>query len=152
MTTTTGPLEFMLFAFDGEKFREGVATELVALVEAGLIRIVDLAVVSRDADGVVTILELQEYSPEVADAMIALTGDVAGLLSEADLIELAEQLEPGTTSAALLYESLWARRFAEAIRGSDGTLLMSERIPHAVVEAAREGLIAAAEQETHHAG
>jgi hypothetical protein len=71
-------------------------------------------------------------------------GEVTGLLSEADLMEIAEDLAPGETEAVFLVEHLWATEFAVAVRAAGGQLLMSERIPHDVVEAARETLIAVA--------
>lgn len=144
MSGDIGPLEFMLFAFEGNRFDGAISASLTDLVDDGLIRIVDLAVISKNAEGDVAILEMQELTEEVADAMIALQGHVSGLMSEADLLEMAEALEPETTAAALLYESLWASRFAQAIRTANGQLLLSERIPHDVVAAARATLIQAA--------
>ena len=104
---------------------------------------IDLAVVVKDTDGSVAILEMQELSPEVAAAFVNLEGAVSGLLSEADLDTVAEALEPGNTAAALLFEHVWATRFAEAVRAADGKLVLSERIPHAMVAEARASLLAA---------
>lgn len=143
MSDDIGPLEFMLFAFAGNRFDGSISAALADLVDDGLIRIVDLAVISKNAAGEVAILEMQELSGEVTEAMIALAGAVSGLMSEADLVELAETLEPESTAAALLYESLWASRFAATIRSADGRLLMAERIPHDIVVAARATLIEA---------
>ena len=143
MSDAIGPLEFMLFAFEGNRFDGSISAALADLVDDGLIRVVDLAVISKNPAGEVAILEMQELSEEVADAMITLQGEVSGLMSEADLLEMAEALEPDSTAAALLYESLWASRFAHAIRSANGQLLLSERIPHDVVAAARASLIEA---------
>jgi hypothetical protein len=76
--------------------------------------------------------------------MAILTGEVSGLLSEADLNDIADDLEPSSTEAVFLVEHLWATDFANAVREAGGTLLMSERIPHDIVQATRETLIAAA--------
>lgn len=141
---TTGPVEFMLFGFEGNYFDGSISVALADLVDDGLIRIIDLAVISKDAAGNASILEMQELTPEVGEAMIALTGDISGLLSEADLMEIADSLEPNTTTAALLYESIFARRLADSIRRAKGELIMSERIPGDVVEAARQTLITVA--------
>ena len=140
-----GPVEYIVVHFAGNRFTGAIAPALAELVEQGLVRIIDLAVVSKDADGSVAILEMQELSPEVAAAFVKLEGAVSGLLSEADLDAVAEALEPGNTAAALLFEQVWATRFAEAVRAANGTLVLSERIPHAVVAEARASLIAAAE-------
>jgi uncharacterized membrane protein len=143
-TDTLGPVEYIVVGFSGNRFTGEISRALTELLDQGLIRIIDLAVVSKDADGVVTILEMQELSPDVAAAFVKITGTISGLLSEADLDEIAEELEPGTTAAAMLFEHVWATRFAAAVRAADGELLLSERIPHAVVAEARASLLAAA--------
>ena len=103
------------------------------LLDQGLVRLIDIAIVSKAADGAVSILETQELGPEVAEAFLQLTGEASGLLSEADLQELGEDLDPGTTAAALLFEHVWATRFAIAVRAAKGELVLAERIPHAVM-------------------
>jgi hypothetical protein len=140
-----GPIEYIVVGFAGNRFTGEIAPALTELLDQGLIRIIDLAVVSKDADGTVAILEMQELSPEVAAAFVKLEGAVRGLLSEADLQEIADGLEPGTTAAAMLFEHVWAARFARAVRAAHGELILSERIPHAVVAEARASLLAAAE-------
>ena len=140
-----GPVEYMVVHFTGNRFTGAIAPALADLVDRGLVRIIDLAVVSKDTAGTATILEMQELSPEVAAAFVNLEGSVSGLLSEEDLNAVAEALEPGSTAAAILFEHVWASRFTEAVRAANGTLVLSERIPHAVVAEARASLIAAAE-------
>lgn len=144
-TDTLGPTEFIVIGFAGNRFSGDVAPALAELTDSGLVRIIDLAVVSKDADGTVTILEMQELSLEVAAAFVRLEGRVRGLLSEADLDEIAADLPPASTAAALLVEHVWATRFAAAVRASGGELLLAERIPHAVIAEARASLLAAAE-------
>ena len=143
-TDALGPTEFIVVGFAGNRFTGDIAPALADLVENRLIRVIDLAVVSKDAEGTVTILELQEISSEVAAAFVELDGRVRGLLSEADLAEIAEDLPLQSTAAALLVEHVWATRFATAVRAAGGELILAERIPHAVIAEARESLLAAA--------
>ena len=143
-TEALGPVEFIVLRFPGNRFTGDIAPALEDLLEQGLIRIIDLAVVGKAADGTVSILEMQELSPEVAAAFAKLKGSIGGLLSEADLDDLAASMEPETTAAAMLFEHVWATRFAAAVRAADGELVLSERIPHAVVAEARASLLAAA--------
>ena len=103
-----------------------------------------LAAGIKDPDGTVHILEMQELSLEIAAAMATLTGEISGLLSEADLTDIAADLVPGTSEAVFLVEHLWATEFASAVRAAGGQLLMSERIPGDVIDAARATLIEAA--------
>ena len=139
-----GPVEYLVFAFPGNRFTGAITPAVDELVRAGTVRIIDLAIVAKDTDGTVHILEARELSAEVAEALLRLTGEVGGLLSEADLDAIAEDLAPGSTAAALLVEHLWANRFARAIRAAEGELLFSARIPPQVVEEVRAGLLEAA--------
>lgn len=139
-----GPVEFIVLGFHGNRFTGEIAPALQELLDQGTVRIIDMAVVSKDASGDVTILEMQELSPEVAAAFETLCGDIRGLLSEADLAEIAEDLPPETTAAAVLFEHVWATRLAQAVRAAHGELLLAERVPHAVVAEARATLLAAA--------
>lgn len=145
MQSEMGPVEFILLGFEGNRFTGDIAPALAELVDKGFVRLVDVAVVMKDADGETNILEMQELDADVADAVRALAGEVRGLMSEADLLEVAESLEPSTTVAALLVEHLWATRFADAVRAAGGELLVSERIPGDLVDQARATLLAAAE-------
>lgn len=144
-TRTIGPVEYIIIGFPGNQFTGDIAPALDALLEQGLVRLIDLAVVCKDHDGTVSILEAQELSPEVAEALVKLSGEVTGLLSEEDLRGVADALEPGNTAAALLVEHVWATRFATAVREAKGQLLLSERIPGDVVDATRATLLAMAE-------
>ncbi len=104
---------------------------------------IDIAIVSKAGDGTVSILETQELGPDLAEAFLRLTGEPSGLLSEADLADLGETLDPGATAAAFLFEHVWATRFAVAVRAAEGELVLSERIPHTVVAEAQATLLAA---------
>ncbi len=139
-----GPIEYIVVGFEGNRFSGAIADALGELLEQGLIRVIDLAVVSKGADGDVAILEAGELDPEVAAALERLTGGAGGLLSEGDLLEIAEELAPNSTAAAMLFEHVWATRFASAVRAANGSLLLSERIPHQVIAEARASLLATA--------
>jgi hypothetical protein len=140
MTQSYGPMELIVLGFEGNKFTGDITPALVDLIERGIVRIIDLAVVIKEADGSALILEMQELTPELQGLLHDLDGAETGLLSEADLNELAEDLAPETTVAALLCEHVWATGFASAVRAAGGGLLMSERIPGAVIDAARASL------------
>ncbi len=144
MMQDIGPVELIVLGFDGNGFNGEVAPALLDLVDRGVIRIIDIAVVIKDAAGDVSVLETGEMDAAVAHAFEVLTGSVPGLLSEADIIEIAAELPPNSTEAVLLVEHLWATTFAKAVRASGGQLLMAERIPGDVVDAARATLIALA--------
>lgn len=144
MSETFGPIELVVLGFEGNRFTGDITPALLDLVDRGVVRIIDIAVIIKGADGIAAIFEAQELSEDVAAALIKLTGSVSGLLSEADLDEIAEDLDPDTTVAAILLEHLWATEFATAVRSAGGRLIMSERIPGATIDAARATLLGVA--------
>lgn len=141
-----GPVEYLLFAFDGNQFKGEIIPALMDLVDTGMVRVIDLAVISKDDEETITIFEASELQEDVANALEKLNGEFAGLLSEEDLLMAAEALPPMTTAAALMVEHVWATSFAQAVRNANGWVVASTRIPADVVEVARESLIAAANQ------
>lgn len=144
MERPLGPVEYLLFAFDGNEFKGEIVPALMELVDTGMVRVIDLAVISRDAEDTVTIFEASELAEDVAAALEKIDGEFTGLLAEEDLLLAAEALPPQTTAAALLVEHLWATKFAQAVRNANGWVVASTRIPADVVEVARESLIEAA--------
>jgi hypothetical protein len=136
-------MELIVLGFDGNKFTGDITPALLDLIDRGIVRIIDLAVVVKDGDGNALILEMQELTPELQGLLHDLNGAETGLLSQADLEELAEDLAPDTTVAAFLCEHVWATGFASAVRAAGGALVMSERIPGAVIDAARASLASA---------
>jgi hypothetical protein len=144
MQPIIGPVEYLVVGFPGNQFRGEIVPALTALLDQGMIRILDLAIISKDADGTVLLFEAGELHDEVSQSLALIEGEHEAMLSEADLLMAAEDLEYNTTAAALLFENVWAGRFAQAVRNADGEVLVNVRIPYHVVEAVQELLVAPA--------
>jgi len=144
MSQPLGPVEYLVVYFEGNRFRGEIVPALNELVGSGLIRVIDLAVLSKDRNGDITIFESSELAPDVAVPLESLECELSGMLAEDDLLMVAAELEPNTTAAAMLFENIWAARFAQAVRNAGGEVLLNARIPHDVVEEVREALLAGA--------
>jgi hypothetical protein len=142
--TETGPVDYMIVAFPGNEFRGEIAPALADLVDAGTIRIIDLAFVGKDAQGEIVAFELTDLAPDVREGFEKAGVEVNGLFNEDDLMAAGEELEPNSSAALLVWENVWARDVAQKIRDAGGELLDFERIPHEVVQAAREAVLAKA--------
>src|SRR5215211_1977042 len=140
--TEIGPVDYLIVAFPGNEFRGEIAPALGDLVEAGTIRIIDLAFVGKDAEGNVAAFELTDIDPEVREGFEKAGVEVNGLFNEDDLAAAGEELEPNSSAALLVWENVWARNVAQAMRDAGGDVLDFERIPHEVVQAAREAALA----------
>ena len=130
-----GPVDYILVEWPGRQPNGEVAPHLVDLVDRGLIRILDLAFVTKDEDGAVAGIELADLG-DGAGELEVFEGASSGLLSDDDLTEAAAALEPGTSAAVLVFENTWAAPFAAAVRRSGGQLVASGRIPVQAILAA----------------
>jgi hypothetical protein len=133
-----GPVDYAIVAFPGNRFRGEIAPAIADLVEAGTIRVIDIAFVGKDQDGNAVAMELTELDPDVQASLDKLGIEVGGLFNEDDLMDAAAGLEPNSSAAFLLWENVWARNVAQAMRDAGGELVAFERLPHEVVQSARE--------------
>ena len=148
MGSEIGPVDYMIVAFPGNQFKGEIAPALADLVDAGTIRIIDLAFVGKDADGEAVAFELTELDPDVRQGLENMGVEVGGLLNEDDLMSTAEELPPNTSAALLVWENVWARDVKQALINAGGELVAFERLPHEVVAAAREFALEAAGKES----
>ena len=134
-----GPVDYAIIVFPGNKFRGEIAPAIADLVENGTIRVIDTAFVGKDTDGNTVAMEMTELDPDVQKGLEkAGIIEAGGLFNEDDLMNAAEGLEPNTSAALLVWENVWARNVAQAMRDAGGVLASFERIPHDVVQEARE--------------
>lgn len=131
-----GPVEVLVVMFPGSRFNGALAPALREVVAAGHVSIIDLVFLSKEADGSVIGVEVDELEPELLGDLPATTDDLLGLLNEADLEQLGAALAPGSSAAAVVFEHTWARNLAAAVADSDGQVIFADRIPRDVVAAA----------------
>ena len=55
-----GPVEYIIIGFPGNQFKGEIVPELANLVQGGLIRIIDLVVISKNEAGDVLVIEVDE--------------------------------------------------------------------------------------------
>jgi uncharacterized membrane protein len=132
----TGPVEMVLIGFPGDRIDEEIIPALAELVDTGTVRVIDLVVVKKDADGNVSTAEVSELADDEAAVFDRLDGEIGELFSHDDLAIAADQLAPGSAAALLLWENSWATRLAAEVAGTGGTLLLHDRVPADVVRAA----------------
>ena len=131
-----GPVEYMVVAFPGNKFKGEIAPALRELVDAGTVRIIDLTFVHKDENGDVVAVELEDQGSEIFQAFHELAIDRVGLVNEDDMMDIGNALDPNSSAAILVWEDLWAARLKDAIVGAGGVLVDIQRVPYEIVEAA----------------
>ena len=124
-----GPVDYLVVEFPAgaSNFTGEMAAELLALVDAGTIRVIDALILTKDDDGNIDAMELSDVG-ELGE-LAALEAELAELLAADDVAHLAAAMDPGTTAGVLIWENLWAAPFAAAARRSGGQLIANGRIP-----------------------
>jgi hypothetical protein len=133
-----GPVDYLVVEFPpgAANFTGEMAAEIGRLVDAKLIRVLDLLILQKDADGTIEALEIDDLD-QVDELRVAET-QLAELLAEEDVVHLAASMEPGTIAGVLVWENLWAAPFASAARRSGGQLIASGRVPIQAILASLE--------------
>ena len=144
----TGPIDYLVVEFPGNRMTGEAFPILLDLVDRGLIRIIDFVFVRRETDGSVTGLAIADIDHDGQLDLAVFEGSSSGLLDESDLSEAGTAIEPGSSAAILVYENVWAAPFASAVRRGGGQLVASGRIPVQAVLAALDAAEAAEKAET----
>jgi len=133
-----GPVDYVIVEFPkgSANFDGAMAEELVKLVDAGTIRIIDILILVKDEDGGVDAMELSDLDD--LGPLQVFEAELAELLAEEDVENLAAAMEPGSVAGVLIYENVWAAPFAAAARHSGGQLIANGRIPIQAIIAAVE--------------
>jgi hypothetical protein len=133
-----GPIDYVVVEFPAgtANFTGEMASEIGRLVDANIIRVLDLLVLRKEADGSIDAVEISDLDPH-DDLRVAET-QLAELLAADDIEHLGAALEPGSTAGVLVWENLWAAPFASAARRSGGQLVASGRIPIQAILASLE--------------
>lgn len=133
-----GPIDYVVVEFPAgaQNFTGEMVDELMALVNAGTIRLIDLMILLKDADGSVDVTELDDL--DNLGELQALEGELAELLAADDVANLAAAMDPGSVAGVIVYENVWAAPFASAARRAGGQLIADGRIPTQAIIAAIE--------------
>ncbi len=121
-----GPVDYVVVEFPAgaSSFTGDMAAELRALADSGTIRVIDVLILTKAADGTVEATELSDLGE-----LQAIEAGLGELLAADDVDRLAAAMEPGSTAGVLIWENLWAAPFASAVRRSGGQLIAGGRIP-----------------------
>ena len=124
-----GPVDYIVVEFPAGKtnFTGEVVKELLALVDSGTVRVIDVLILTKNADGSVEATELADMDD--LGPLQAVEAQLADLLAADDVEHLAAAMDPGSTAGVLIWENLWAAPFASAARRSGGQLIADGRIP-----------------------
>jgi hypothetical protein len=141
-----GPVDYLVVEFPpgAQNFNGEMAAELLRLSDAGTIRVLDLLILQKAADGSVDAYEIDET--EAAEEIRTLATHVSEILAADDVANLAASMEPGSVAGVLVWENTWAAPFASAARRAGGQLIATGRIPIQAIAASIEAELATEER------
>jgi len=105
---TLGPLEYLIVAFEGNKFSGEILNALHDAQEKGIIRVIDLLVIKKDEQGNVMALELSDLSEEEARPFSFLAGGLLSIFEPDDVEITASEMPNNSAAGLLLVEDTWA--------------------------------------------
>lgn len=124
-----GPISYLIVEFPGSKMTGEGLPILLELVDRGVVRILDLVFVMRDADGSLKLLELSDIDHDGQFDVALFAGASSGLLDEGDLEDAASVIQRGSSAAILIFENRWATPFVQALRRGRADLVAAGYIP-----------------------
>lgn len=133
-----GPVSYLIVEFPGSKMTGEAFPLLMDLVDRGLIRILDLKFVTRDADGSIRGAELKDIDHDGRLDLAVFEGASSGLLDDSDLADASPVIEPGSSAAILIFENRWATPFVQALRRGSGQLVAAGYLSHDAIAASLE--------------
>jgi len=131
-----GAIGYLAAEFPSGRITEEDAAIVLDAVNRRIIRVLDLEFITKDADGAVRRLELDELdNPDGVDLSVW-EGAYSGLLDDSDIGEIGCAIEPGSVAGILVYESLWTLDLDAVLHGHGARLIADGRIaPEDVVAA-----------------
>ena len=123
-----GPLEYVLFQFDDDRFMGEILPKMIDSQEQGNVGVVDLVFIAKDEAGNLEVVEVSDLADEDEALFAPLISDTLGILTVADITLAAEHLPADAYGAVLLLEHRWALGLQQAIRAAGGQVLDSAYI------------------------
>lgn len=130
-----GPIDYIIVGFEGNNFNGSILRAIGDAVDKGIIGLVALAVITKDADGTVQTLDIASLGDAYIVEFTEKYPTDSGVVTEDDIVEIADLLENNTAAGLLVIEQLWAKPLKKAIIEANGVLVAEGRIhPDAAAE------------------
>ena len=128
---TYGPADLYVIEFPTSSVPSTVTAPLREVAAAGVITLLDVALVRTDDDGAPVVVELDEFADEFG--MTGLMPLATGIIGIEDIEGIVDDLTPGTSTLVVLMENTWARNITRAVLDADARVVTVERFPAQVV-------------------
>ena len=127
-TDDISPIDYLVVEFDLERATGDAFPIMVDLADRGIIRVLDLMFVRKEADGSVARLTLADMDALGFHDIGVFEGAASGLLDGDDVRGVGGIIEPGTVAGIIVYENTWAAPFIAALRRNGAQLVAHGQI------------------------
>lgn len=132
----SGPVDYLVFAFDeGADLGEGLRA-LLERVEQGIVEILDIELIDRDGGGAPVKRPFSDLSGTTGLDLSVFDGAESGILDSDDLEAIASELRDGQFALAVVYEDRSLAAAAEAWAGVGAAEMFSGGVDIADLERA----------------
>ncbi len=129
-----GPVDVYIIGFPGNKFTGEIVPAILEQVEKGIIRVIDILFVMKDAEGNVATIAIEDLDADGA-AFAELDIVEPGALGDEDADEVSEDLPMNSSALLIAYENIWMNDLVLAFARADAVVIDQIRIPADVVAA-----------------
>ena len=124
--TTSVPVEYIILEFPDNRFTGEIVPEFVRLTEYGTVRLIDLIFITKDADSYVARFRIDEQLKELIP-FSQLDHEIGPIISHEDVECVANDLEPNSSAALVVWEDTWAASLVKALRNSGAVFVEGGR-------------------------
>ena len=128
-----GPLEYVVIGLKDQHLPDALVSELDTIQESGQIYVVDLILVTKAADGAVSMKEMSELIEQAPGKYAEIAGNLMGLLTKQDIDQLTQQVPAGASAFVILFEHAWVIGLADAVRQAGGVVFSGGVVSHEVL-------------------
>jgi uncharacterized membrane protein len=126
-----GSADLYVVEFPTTSVAATVTATLRDVASAGVVTLLDVALVRTLRDGTSELVELEQFADELG--MVGMIPPATGLIGMDDIEEFAGDLTPGTSCLIVLMENTWARKITRAAREANARVIAVEHFPAEVV-------------------
>lgn len=130
-----GPVDVYIIGFPGNQFTGRIAPAIIDLIKNGTIRVIDVLLVIKDEQGVVTSVEMSDLNKDGDPSFMNIEIAQPGALGQDDADEISDDLENNSSALLIAFENLWAAKLTDALQAADAFVIDHIRIPPEVAEA-----------------
>lgn len=120
-----GPVDFLAIEFPRRQLTSPGFEQLLALADQGVVNILDMEFITKDADGRSQKVDIWEFAvPEGVD-LSAWAGASSGLIDDSDVAEISAAMQPGSVAVVVIYENRWVLGLVNTWRRAGARLIGS---------------------------